>query len=88
MRRINRMIVAGALSIPLALAAGGIASADTLDTVRDAEYYESTSTVGPNGASSHVIYSSVDDDWDWDGHHHHYGWHHHGLLTGLLGGLI
>ncbi|HWO60952.1 MAG TPA: hypothetical protein VNO31_13065 [Umezawaea sp.] len=89
MRRINRVIVAGALSIPLALAASGIASADT-DTSRDATYYESTSTAGPHGASSHVVYSSADDGWGWGhgGYGHGYGWHSHGLLSGLLDGLI
>ncbi|MCS7479860.1 hypothetical protein ACFFQW_18925 [Umezawaea endophytica] len=79
------MIVAGALSIPLALAVSGVASADT-DTSRDATYYESTSTAGPHGASSHVVYSNVDDGWDWG--HGGYGWHHHGVLSGLLYGLL
>jgi hypothetical protein len=95
MRRINRVLVAGALSIPLALAASGIASADT-DTSRDTTYYESTSTAGYYGASTHVVYGHTDDDWGWGHHHdgyghdHDYGWHHHhhGLLTSLLDGLV
>jgi hypothetical protein len=98
MRTITRMIIASAVAVPLALAAGGIASADT-DSARapgyGAQYSEYTSTAGPEGASTHAVYSSTGDY----GYGHHYGngygndygWgyhHHHGLLDGLLGGLL
>ncbi|MFD9737615.1 hypothetical protein [Umezawaea sp. NPDC059074] len=89
MRTITRMVIAGAVAVPLALAAGGIASADT-DSARSpgATYSEYTSTAGPDGASTHGVYSST-GDYGWG---HHYGWgyghHHYGLLSGLLGGLI
>jgi len=89
MRTITRMVIASAVAVPLALAAGGIASADT-DSSRapGAQYSEYTSTAGPNGASTHAVYSST-GDYGW-GHHHGwgYGHHHYGLLSGLLGGLI
>ncbi|WNV83929.1 hypothetical protein [Umezawaea sp. Da 62-37] len=85
------MIIAGAISIPLALAAGGIASADT-DSARSpgAQYTEYTETAGPNGASSHFVQSSVGYD-DYGYGYGHYGWnhyHHYGLLGGLLGGVL
>jgi hypothetical protein len=89
MRTISRMIIAGAISFPLALAAGGVASADT-DSSRSfgvgAQYSEYTSTAGPEGASTHVVHASTgyyhddddDDDHDWNHHGWHHGWHHHG----------
>lgn len=93
MRTISRMIIAGAVSIPLALAASGIASADT-DSSRSfgvgAQYSEYSSTAGPEGASSHVVHASTGyyhdhdhddcdhDDNDWNHHGHHgHGHGHH-----------
>jgi hypothetical protein len=66
MRSITRMIAAGALSIPLALAAAGMASADTSYDGPYSAYAQEATAAGPEGASTYFVYSEAGY-----GHDHH-----------------
>ncbi|WP_199440192.1 hypothetical protein [Umezawaea beigongshangensis] len=70
MRSITRMIIGGTLSIPLALAAAGMASADTAHSHGDpySIYVQEATAAGPEGASTYFVYSEAGY-----GHHHHHG---------------
>lgn len=56
MRKLNRGIAAAALSAPLVLGMTGVAAADSFE--------QSSSTVGPNGASTSQVQASADADGD------------------------